>query len=83
MAAGFSSRSQKFNTINRNNLDESEDGKKEILILSLPNKSKSWNDEIAIEFRLSSVNVDEEDIALVNFIESIQKQSDKEIFPKK
>ena len=53
------------------------------LILSLPRKSWSWNDVNAINFRWSGVQEeDEEDIALANFIESLQKQKDEENFPK-
>ena len=40
-------------------------------------KSWSWNDENAIDFKLSDVKEeDEEDVALANFIESLQKQTD-------
>ena len=54
------------------------------LILNLLSKNRSWNDENAIDFRWSDVTEeDEEDIALVNFIENLQKQTDKENFPKK
>ena len=46
-------------------------------------KSRSWNNENAIDFNRSSVKEeDEEDIALVNLIDSLQKQTDEEIFPK-
>ena len=54
------------------------------LILSLlSKKTVPYNYENAIEFRWSGVQEDEEDIALANFIESLQKQNDEEIFPKK
>ena len=53
------------------------------LILSLLiKKTDPSNDENAINFRWSDVKEeDEEDIALANFIESLQKQTDKENFP--
>ena len=45
-------------------------------------KSGPYNDENAIDFRWSEVKEeDEEDIALANFIESLQKQTNKENFP--
>ena len=44
------------------------------LILSLLIKTDPYNDENAIDFRLSDVQEeDEEYIALTNFIESLQK----------
>ena len=47
-------------------------------------KRWSWNDENAIDFRWSGVKKeDEEDSALANFIESLQKQTDEENFSKK
>ena len=47
-------------------------------------KRRSWNDENAIDFRWSDVKEeDEEDTALANFIESLQKQTDEENFLKK
>ena len=40
-------------------------------------KSWSWNYENTIDFKLSDVKEeDEEDVALANFIESLQKQTD-------
>ena len=44
-----------------------------------------YNDENAIDFKWSCVKEeeDEEDIALAKFSESLQKQVDEEIFPKK
>ena len=42
-----------------------------------------WYDENDIEFRWSGVQEDEVDIALANFIENLQKQTDEENFPKK
>ena len=35
-----------------------------------------------IDFKWSGVKVEKEDVALVNFIESLQKQTDEEIFNK-
>ena len=53
------------------------------MILSLLSKSWSWNDENENDFRCPSVQEeDEKDIALVNFIESLQKQTDEENFQK-
>ena len=47
-------------------------------------KIESYNDENAIDFKWSDVKEeDEEDIALANFIESFQKQTDEEDFSKK
>ena len=44
-------------------------------------KSWSWNFENAIGFRSSdALEEDEEDIALANFIESLQKQTDEVVF---
>ena len=51
------------------------------IILSLLNKKLILNDENAIDFRWSGAQEgDEEDIALVNFIESLRKQTDEEIY---
>ena len=49
----------------------------------LNKKTDPYNDENAFEFRWSDIQEeeDEEDIALANFIESLQKQTDEEIFP--
>ena len=45
------------------------------------NKNRSWNDENVIDFKWSDVQEeDEEDIALANFIESLQKQTNEEIY---
>ena len=50
----------------------------------LSKKTEPYNDENAIEFRWSEVQEeDEEDIALANLIESLQKQTDEENFTKK
>ena len=54
------------------------------LILSLLSKNRTLYDENAIDFKWSGVKEeDKEDIALANFNESLQKQADDEIFPKK
>ena len=46
-------------------------------------KAGPEKDENAIDFKRSGVKEkDEEDIALNNFIESLQKQTDEENFPK-
>ena len=45
-------------------------------------KADPENDENAIEFKWSGVKEDEEDIALANFIESLLRQTDEEIFQK-
>ena len=60
--------------------------KRNQLILSLLNNKKTdpYNDENAIDFRWSDVQEEEEeDIALANFIENLQKQANKENFQKK
>ena len=47
-------------------------------------KTDPYNDENVIEFKWSDVTEENgEDIALANFIESLHKQADEEIFPKK
>ena len=47
-------------------------------------KADTDNDENVIDFRWSDVKgEDEEDIAKAKLIESLQKQADEEIFPKK
>ena len=55
------------------------------MIFSLLSKKKDpYNDENAIDFKWPGVQEeDEEDIALVNFIENLQKQTDDENFQKK
>ena len=53
------------------------------LILSLLKKSGPNNDENAIDFKWSDVKEeDEEDFTKANFIESLQKQTDKQNFQK-
>ena len=49
--------------------------------MSLLSKNKNpYNDENAIESKWSDVQEEEEDIAEANFIESLQKETDEEIF---
>ena len=69
---------------NSNNLEENEEEKEPIDIeLTKEKKADPYNDENAFKFKWSGVQEDEEDIALANFNESLKKQFDKEIFPKK
>ena len=42
----------------------------------------SWNEQNNIDLRWSGVQEDEEDIALANFIESLQKQANEKFFQK-
>ena len=55
------------------------------LILSLLiKKTVLYNDENAIDSKWSDLTEeDDEEIALANFIESLQNQTDEKIFPKK
>ena len=66
-------------------LEENEEEKKEPINIEFTEQKKDpYNNENAIEFRWSGVKKeDEEDIALANLNESLQKQTDEEIFPKK
>ena len=68
-----------------NNLEEiDEEEKKPINIELTEQKTDPCNDENVIySKKLDSTEEDEEDIALANFIESLQKQTDEEILPKK
>ena len=70
---------------NSNNLEENDEEEKEPINIELTEqKTKPYNDENAIDFKWSGVQEeDEEDIALANFIENLQKQTDEEIFSKK
>ena len=69
---------------NINNLDEKDEEEKEPINFELTEqKNRSWNDENAIDFKWSGVKEAYEDIDLANFIESLKKQVDEEIFPKK
>ena len=69
---------------NNNNLEENNEEEKESINIELTEKKKDpYNNENAIDFRWSGVKEeDEEDIALANFGECLQKQTDEEIFPK-
>ena len=46
-------------------------------------KTDPYNDENAIDLRWSDEKEEEEDIALANFVESLQKQTIKKNFSKK
>ena len=67
---------------NSNNLEENDEEEKESINIELTEqKADPYNDENAIKFRWSGVKEeDEEDIALANFNESLQKQADEEFF---
>ena len=66
-------------------MEENEDEEKEPIIIQFTEQNTDFdNNENAIDFRWSDVKEeDEEDIALANFIESLQKQTDEENFLKK
>ena len=71
----------KYNCYNFEENDEEEN--EPINIELTKQKTDPYNNENAIDFRLSDVQEeDEEDIVLANFIESLQKQTDEEIFQK-
>ena len=64
--------------------ENDEDEKQPINIELTEQQTDTYNDENAIDFKWSDLTEeDEEDIALVNFIESLQKQADEENFLKK
>ena len=65
-------------------MDENDiEDKEPINIEPTHRKTEPYNDENAIDFKWSSVKEeDEEDIALANFIESLQKQTDEKFFKK-
>ena len=67
-----------------NNSEENDEKEKEPINIELAEqKSSSWNDENAICFKWSDVKEEnEEDIALANFNESLQKQTDEIFFLK-
>ena len=55
----------------------------QLILKLLSKKADPYKDENVIDFRWSSVkNQDEVDIALANFIESLQKQVDEKFFYK-
>ena len=63
-----------------NNLKEKDEEEKKPINIGSPSKNRSWNDENASDFKWSGVQEkDEEDIALANFIERLQKQTDEEL----
>ena len=68
---------------NLNDLEENDEGEKDPIEVEFTEQiADPNNDEYAIDFRWSDVQKeDEEDIALANFIESFQKQTD-EVFIK-
>ena len=67
-----------------NSEEKDEEEKKSINIEFTEQKTDHYNDKNAIDFKWSGVQEeDEEDNALVNFIENLQKQIDEESFPKK
>ena len=65
--------------------ENDEEEKEPIDIEFTEQKSDPYNDENTIDFRWSDVQEeeDEEDTTLAHFIESLQKQTDEEIFQKK
>ena len=64
-----------------NSLEKNDGEEKAPINIELTEQNRSWNDENAIEFRWSSVKEeDEEDIALANFIESLQSKVMRKIF---
>ena len=68
-----------------NNLEEIDEEEKEPINIELTDKkTEPYNVENYIDSKWSDLTEeDEEDIALANFIESLKKQTDEEIFPKK
>ena len=68
-----------------NSLEENNEEEKEPIDVDFTEqKAGPNNHENAIDFRYSDVQEeDEEDIALANFIESLQKQADEKNFQKK
>ena len=67
---------------NSNNSEENEEEKEPINIEFTEQNTDPYNDENAIDFRWSDVQEEEENIALANFIQSLLKQTDEEIFLK-
>ena len=68
----------------KNNLEENDEKEKEPINIELTgHKTDPYNDENSIDSKWSDLTEeDEEDIALANLIESLQKQTDEEIFSK-
>ena len=68
---------------NSNNLEENEEERESIDIEFTERKPDLYNDENAIDIKWLNVQEKyEEEIALVNFIEGLQKQIDNEFFSK-
>ena len=58
--------------------------KNQLILSLLIKKTDPYNYENAIDSKWSDLTEeDEEDVALANFIESLKKQTDEKIFPKK
>ena len=73
-----------FIKYNCNSLEENGEEEKEPINIEITQqKTDSYNEKNIIDFRCSNIKEDKEDIALANFIESLQKQTDDEIFSKK
>ena len=71
---------------NSNRLEENDEEENEPINIELTDKTTDpYNDENAIDSKWSNLTEeDEEDIALANFIESLnKKQTDEKFFPKK
>ena len=70
---------------NSNNLEENDEEENEPINIELTDhKINPYNDENAIDSKWSDLTEeDEEDIALTYFIESLQMQTDEEIFQQK
>ena len=70
---------------NSNNLEEYDEEEKEPINIEFTDqKTVHYNDENSIDSKWSDLTEkDEEDIALANFIESLQKQTDERNFQKK
>ena len=61
-------------------MENDEEEKEPINIELTDQKSDPYNDENAISIKWSGVKEEDEEIALANFNESLQKQADEEIF---
>ena len=66
-------------------MEENDEEEKEPINIELTDKKTDpYNDENSIDSKWSDLTEeDEENIVLANFSESLQKQVDEEIFPKK
>ena len=66
-------------------MEENDEEEKEPINIELTDqKTDHYNDENSIDSKWSDLTEEnEEDIALANLIESLQKQTDEEIFSKK